>query len=147
VSEDGSTPRILVSNRQGIAVDEPGLVALARDVLAGERFERSELSVSLVEPEEITRLHVEYMHEEGPTDVLSFPLDEDDRDEDDVRLLGDVVIAPVVAAANHPDDSASEMRLLLVHGILHLLGHDHAEENERRAMWAIQERYTGVSVP
>ena len=147
MSEDGSTPRILVSNRQGIAVDEPGLVALARDVLAGERFERSELSVSLVEPEEIARLHVEYMHEEGPTDVLSFPLDEDDRDEDDVRLLGDVVIAPAVAAANHPDDSASEMRLLLVHGILHLLGHDHAEENERRAMWAIQERYTGVAVP
>jgi len=147
VSEDGSTPRILVSNRQGIAIDEPRLVALARHVLAGEGLERSELSVSLVEPEEIARLHVEYMHEEGPTDVLSFPLDEDDRDEDDVRLLGDVVIAPVVAAANHPDDSASEMRLLLVHGILHLLGHDHAEENERRAMWAIQERYTGVAVP
>jgi probable rRNA maturation factor len=52
-----------------------------------------------------------------------------------------------VAAANRPEDPASELRLLLVHGILHLLGHDHEEEADRVEMWAKQERYTGVRVP
>jgi probable rRNA maturation factor len=147
VSEGNSTPRILVSDRQPTPVDRPALVELAREVLIGEGLQASELSVSLVEPQEMARLHVEYMHEAGPTDVLSFPLDEDDRDEDGVRLLGDVVIAPVVATANNPRDPAAELRLLLVHGILHLLGHDHEDDDDRRAMWAIQERYTGVGVP
>lgn len=147
MSEDGSTPRVLISNRQSLSVDEPGLVDLARACLFGEGLGRSELSVSFVDADEITGLHEAYMHEDGPTDVLSFPLDEDDRDEDGVRLLGDVVIAPEVAVRNNPDDPASEMRLLLVHGILHLIGHDHEDEDERAAMWAIQERYTGMKVP
>lgn len=147
MSDGGSTPRVLVSNRQSIVVDEPGLVALAKEVLVGEGLASAELSVSFVEPDEIAELHLEYMDEDGPTDVLSFPLDEDDHDEGGVRLLGDVVIAPAIAASNNPDDTPAEMRLLLAHGILHLLGHDHEEEDERRAMWAIQERYTGVTVP
>jgi probable rRNA maturation factor len=105
------------------------------------------VSLSFVEPEEMAELHATYMNEVGPTDVLSFPLDEDDRDEDGVRLLGDVVIAPAIAARNNPDDPAAELRLLVVHGILHLLGHDHEDVGERAAMWAIQERYTGVRVP
>jgi probable rRNA maturation factor len=147
VSEGGDTPRILVSNRQDLAVDEASLVELARACLSGERLRRSELSVSLVTADEIADLHVRYMDEDGPTDVLSFPLDEDDRDEEGVRVLGDVVIAPEIAARNNPDDPAAEMRLLLVHGILHLLGHDHEDEHERRAMWTLQERYTGVPIP
>jgi probable rRNA maturation factor len=147
VSEDGSTPRILVSNRQPLSVDERGLIELARACLIGEGLGRSELSVSFVGVDEIAELHLTYLHEDGPTDVLSFALDEQDRDEDGVRLLGDVVIAPEIAVRNHPDDPAAEMRLLLVHGILHLLGHDHEDESGRAEMWAIQERYTGVRVP
>jgi probable rRNA maturation factor len=130
-----------------LAVDEPGLVALAGAVLAGEGLRRSELSVSFVTADEIAELHARYMDEDGPTDVLSFPLDESDVDEEGARLLGDVVIAPEVAARNNPNDPASEMRLLVAHGILHLLGHDHEDEDERAAMWEIQERYTGVRVP
>jgi probable rRNA maturation factor len=147
VSEDGSTPRILVSNRQSLAVDEPGLVRLARECLAGEGIERSELSVSFVTASEIAELHRTYMDEDGPTDVLSFPLDEGDLDEEGVRLLGDVVVAPEVAARNNPGDPSAEMRLLLVHGILHLLGHDHEDEGDRVRMWEIQERYAGVRIP
>jgi probable rRNA maturation factor len=146
VSEDGSTPRILISNRQPLAVNEPELIDLAKACLVGEGRGPSELSVSFVSAEEIAGLHLEYMREEGATDVLSFPLGEDDRDEDGVRILGDVVIAPEIAARNNPGDPAAEMRLLLVHGILHLLGHDHEDEDERARMWAIQERYTGVAV-
>jgi probable rRNA maturation factor len=57
------------------------------------------------------------------------------------------VIAPSVAARNNPADPAAELRLLIVHGVLHLLGHDHVQEGERSAMWARQERYSGVRVP
>lgn len=147
MSDGGSTPRVLVSDRQPVAVDRRALIDLARECLIGQGLERSELSVSLVTDEEMADLHARYMNEPGPTDVLSFPLDQDDRDEDGVRLLGDVVIAPEVAARNNADDPGSEIRLLLVHGILHLLGHDHQDEDERRRMWAIQERYTGMRVP
>jgi probable rRNA maturation factor len=126
-------------------VDTASLVELASACLLGEGLADSELSVSFVTDEEMTELHLGYMGEEGPTDVLSFPLDE--VDEDGVRILGDVVIAPGVAARNDPTDPASELRLLLVHGILHLLGHDHEEEAARAQMWAIQERYSGVRLP
>jgi probable rRNA maturation factor len=61
-------------------------------------------------------------------------------------MLGDVVIAPAVAARNNPEAPGSELRLLLVHGILHLLGHDHTERADRESMWARQERYSGVRV-
>ena len=144
--DDGSHPTVLISNRQPIAVDEEGLTSLALRTLAGEGLpETVELSVSFVDETEMTDLHVRFMDEDGPTDVLSFPLDEvDDRG---VRLLGDVIIAPSVAATNNPDDPAGEVRLLLVHGILHVLGYDHEEDAERAEMWTRQERYSGVRVP
>jgi len=144
MNDDDQPPRILVSDRQSEPVDRDGLVELARATLEAEGEPRSELSVSFVTPEEMADLHRTYLGEEGPTDVLSFPLD--DLGEDGVRVLGDVVIAPAVAAANRPDEPTSELRLLLVHGILHLLGHDHEDEDDRAAMWAKQERYTGVRV-
>ena len=78
--------------------------------------------------------------------MLSFPLDEE-AGEDGLRQVGDVVIAPAVAARNNPDDPAAELRLLLVHGILHLLGHDHMSDGEKADMWARQERYSGIHVP
>jgi probable rRNA maturation factor len=143
-------PRILVDDRQDRPVDLDGLVDLAGAVLRGEGLPAAELSVSFVTPAEMEELHVRYLGEPGPTDVLSFPLDER---VDGVPLLGDVVICPDVAAANVEGTSGrahtvdAELRLLLVHGILHLLGHDHEEDAGRAAMWAKQERYSGVRVP
>lgn len=145
MDDAGDHPAILISNRQAVPLDEPGLTALARGTLTGEGMERSELSVSFVDEEEMADLHLRYMDEPGPTDVLSFPLD--DLDADGVRVLGDVVIAPAVAARNNPEHTEDEMRLLLVHGILHLLGYDHEDDDERARMWARQERYSGVKVP
>jgi len=146
MDDDGNHPAILVSDRQDERVDVDGLVRLARQTLAGEGLpDEVELSLSFVDDDEMADLHVRYLGEPGPTDVLSFPLDEvDDRG---VRLLGDVVIAPAVAARNHPSDPAAELRLLLVHGILHVLGYDHQGDAERAEMWARQERYSGVRVP
>lgn len=145
MGEGRHSPRVLVDDRQDAAVDVDGLVELATKMLVGEDVADSELSVSLVSEGEMTDLHERFMGEEGPTDVLSFPLEPDDLDEEGFRLLGDVVIAPSVAERNNPADPASELRLLLVHGILHLLGHDHMEDAERAEMWAVQERYTGVT--
>jgi probable rRNA maturation factor len=144
---DQPSPRILVDDRQDSTLDVDGLVALARTVLSGEGVPNAELSVSFVTGEEMAGLHERYVGEPGPTDVLSFPLEDGDEDEDGVRILGDVVIAPAIAAENNPDHPSSELRLLLVHGILHLLGHDHHEDDSKAEMWARQERYTGVRVP
>ena len=136
MSDDPPSPRILLSNRQEYAVDEERLQELARATLLAEGAVDKELSISLVTTEEMAGLHEQYMGEPGPTDVLSFPLDED-------GLLGDVVVCPTIAAEQNPD-VASEIRLLLVHGILHLLGYDHERDEDRTRMWARQERYTGV---
>jgi probable rRNA maturation factor len=143
--DDSSHPAVLLSNRQAIPIQDEALSELARQTLIAEGRNRVELSVSFVDETEMTDLHVRYMDEAGPTDVLSFPLD--DVDERGVRLLGDVVIAPSVAARNNPGDPAAEVRLLMVHGILHVLGYDHEEDEDRAEMWARQERYSGVAVP
>ena len=145
MADDDQPPLIALDDRQSDAVDLEGLMTLARATLLGEGIADAELSISLVTEEEIAELHRRYLREEGPTDVLSFPLD-DEAGEDGVRMLGDVVIAPAVAARNNEEDPGSELRLLLVHGILHLLGHDHTERADRESMWARQERYSGVRV-
>jgi probable rRNA maturation factor len=139
--DPGGKPTVLISDRQDLPVDARELTELAIATLAGEGVQRGELSVSLVGEAEMASLHQRYMDEPGPTDVLSFPM------EGDEHLLGDVVIAPAVAARNNRADPRAEVRLLLVHGILHLLGHDHEADDERAEMWARQERYSGVRAP
>lgn len=132
-------PIVLVSNRQEDAVvDETVLAGLAERTLAGEDAGPVELSLSFVGLLEMSALHEQYLGEPGPTDVLSFPLGED-------GLLGDVVVCPAFAAGNAAD-LESELRLLVVHGVLHLLGYDHEEEDERLVMWQKQESYSGVRV-
>jgi probable rRNA maturation factor len=141
-ADDPAKPDVAFSIRQDLLpVDEEALRALAERTLTEEGVADSELSVSFVDEEEMADLHVRYMDEEGPTDVLSFPLD--DADERGRRILGDVVICPSYASRNNPDLEA-EIRLLLVHGILHLLGYDHEEDADRAEMWERQERYSGV---
>ena len=130
---DHSDIEILIDNRQDDPVDEEALTELALRTLQGEGVKTGELSVSFVTPNEIAELHERFMGEEGPTDVLSFP-------QEDTYLLGGVVICPEVAAESDPDVE-SEVQLLLVHGILHLLGYDHEEDAERAQMWARQEHY------
>jgi len=136
-------PDVAVSNRQDLPVEEDELARLARSTLLGEGVSEAELSVSLVTEREMAELHERYVGEAGPTDVLSFPLDEPGAGD---RVLGDVVICPEYAATNNPD-LAAELLLLLVHGILHLLGYEHEEERDRAEMWGRQERYSGVPSP
>ena len=142
--DESRRPEVLVSNRQEARVDETGLASLASLTLIAEGRGDSELSLSFVTDDEMAGLHERFMGEPGATDVLSFPLDEPGGDG---HVIGDVVVAPAVAAANNPADPAAEMRLLVVHGVLHLLGYDHEEDEGRARMWQRQERYAGVRVP
>jgi len=137
---------IEVNNESGVEVDEAEVAALARYVLDEMHLHpQTDLSVLLVDTDVMTDLHVRWMDEPGPTDVLSFPMDElrPGRDDDPAPagLLGDVVLCPQVAAqqarvAGH--STAEELLLLTVHGILHLLGYDHAEPDEEKEMFALQ---------
>jgi probable rRNA maturation factor len=136
MSQDPEHPLVAVSDRQDLEIDQAVLVDLAHRTLNEEGVGGVELSVSLVNRDEMSALQERYTGEREATDVLSFTMDEE-------GLLGDVIICPEVARSQN-QDLAAEMRLLLVHGILHLLGYDHDREDERRAMWERQERYSGV---
>ena len=135
-----------VVNESGHDVDEVEVAALARHVLdAMHVHPAAELSVLLVDPEAMARLHVQWMQQEGPTDVLSFPMDElrpgREGDPSPAGLLGDVVLCPDVAAAQAAaagHATAEELLLLTTHGILHLLGYDHAEPQEEQEMFGLQ---------
>ena len=144
MSDEGDSPLVGLSNRQARAVDEGRLIDLARRTLRAEGASEAELSLSLVAEEEMAELHQTYLGEPGPTDVLSFPQDEE-ATPGQRRLLGDVVICPDVAA-RQSDDLGRELGLLVVHGILHLLGYDHEDAADRRRMWERQEAYSGVAL-
>ncbi len=135
-----------VDNRSAVHVDVAPLTAQAM-FLCGELglHPRVELAISLVGVDEMTQLHVRWMDLPGPTDVLSFPMDELRVPAAGVPpepgMLGDVVICPAVAAEQAAEAGhgvTDELELLLTHGILHLLGHDHAEPEEQAAMFALQ---------
>ena len=122
------------------------LTRLGRFVLDRMRIHpRAELCIKLVDEETISNLNQRYLEKTGPTDVLAFPMDElhpgrnDARDAD--ALVGDVALCPQVAAAQaagHGHSSEDEIDLLTVHGILHLLGYDHAEPAEHEQMFTLQ---------
>ena len=104
----------------------------------------SELSISIVDEEEMSSLHMQWMDEPGPTDVLSFPMDEMKPYSATTGpgILGDIVICPEFAAKQARTAGHSlqeELELLTVHGVLHLLGFDHRENNERKIMFAKQD--------
>ncbi len=142
-----------VANESGHEVDEQALVAVARHVL--DRMGVSplaELSLLLVDVEHMTDLHVRWMDEPGPTDVMAFPMDELDlRGSRGAMpgpvasagplLLGDVVLCPEIAekqAKEAGHATADELALLTTHGVLHLLGFDHAEPEEHAEMFGLQ---------
>lgn len=139
---------IEVNNETGFAVDEAEFAALARYVLDEMHVHpQTDLSIMLVDTDVMTELHVKWMDEPGPTDVLSFPMDElrpgREGDVTPAGLLGDVVLCPEVAAqqavaAGH--STVEELLLLTTHGILHLLGFDHAEPEEEKEMFSLQRR-------
>jgi probable rRNA maturation factor len=145
-----------INNESGMAADEDALRELAQYVIGQmETHPLADLSMLLVDEAHMTNLHEKWMEEPGPTDVLSFPMDElrphsmagpnrsrgRDGDEPEPVLLGDVVLCPQVAAVQarqHGQSTQAELELLTVHGVLHLLGYDHADPEEETEMFGLQ---------
>ena len=100
-----------------------------------------ELNMVFVDDEEMTKLHIKWMNEEGTTDVLSFPMDLPDSKEQAVTL-GDIVISPRVAAEQAKSGGHSvehEIFILATHGLLHIVGYDHVELADELIMFELQE--------
>lgn len=137
---------IEINNESDQKVDEARVLALASFALDQLKIHPdAELAIQFVNEDAMTTLHVQWMDEPGPTDVLSFPMDElrpgNDTEISGPGLLGDIVVCPQVAAtqavaAGH--ETINEILLLTTHGILHLLGFDHAEPEEEKEMFGLQ---------
>ena len=133
---------IEITNKSGELVPTESVRDLLQNALIELKLNPDcELNLVFVDIEEMTELHIKWMDEGGPTDVLSFPMDLPEPGNEAVTL-GDIVIAPVVAAeqaaiAGHSIDH--EIFILAAHGLLHILGYDHATPAEEKAMFTLQE--------
>ena len=139
---------IEISNESGMDVAEDELLSVARFAIARmDVHPAAELSMVLVDLDTMADLHMRWMDLPGPTDVMSFPMDElepggrPDGPLPGPSMLGDIVLCPAFAAAQAKKAGhslAHELALLTVHGVLHLLGFDHAEPEEEKEMFALQ---------
>jgi len=139
---------IEVSNESGIDVSEEELISVARFVIRKMDVNpAAELSMVLLDSAAMADLHMRWMDLPGPTDVMSFPMDElepggrPDAPEPGPAMLGDILLCPEFAgkqAAGQGHSLGQELALLTVHGVLHLLGYDHAEPDEEKEMFALQ---------
>ncbi|WP_433209901.1 rRNA maturation RNase YbeY [Dactylosporangium sp. CS-047395] len=141
---------IEIANESGVDVNSDTILAVARHALDEMGVNPlAELSILCVDVEYMTELNHRWMDGDGPTDVLAFPMDEGSVDHGpgegsgEPALLGDIVLCPEVAAkqaATAGHATIDELALLTVHGILHLLGYDHAEPEEEAEMFGLQAR-------
>ncbi|MCM3696564.1 rRNA maturation RNase YbeY [Microbacterium sp. CnD16-F] len=143
---------IEITNESGVEVDETVLLRLTEHNFAELHVSPdADVAILLVDEGAMEALHVQWMDEPGPTDVLSFPMDELRPGTEEAPtppgLLGDIVLCPQVAetqaqAAKH--STMDELILLTTHGLLHLLGFDHAEPEEEREMFGLQKELIGA---
>lgn len=137
---------IEITNESGVDVDEQKLLRLTEHNLGQLHVSvEAEVAIILVDEGAMEALHVQWMDEPGPTDVLSFPMDELRPGTDEMPtppgLLGDIVLCPQVAetqAREARHTLTDELVMLTTHGLLHLLGFDHAEPEEEREMFGLQ---------
>lgn len=147
MSNDAAPEVVALNDQNDEEVDLAMWRVLAQRVLVDEGIAaNAELNLTFVDRVEMTELNETHMGKTGPTDVLSFPLE--DPDGPDVvpvpgqpRLLGDVVICPAVVFAQAPSSPIDEMALMVVHGVLHILGMDHQDPDEATEMQAVERRH------
>jgi probable rRNA maturation factor len=142
------TPRhVTISNESGLSCDTDSLARLVEQLLTRLRLHPDcELGITLVDEDRMSTLHEDWMQEPGPTDVLSFPIDEvrsaPEGAELEPGILGDIVLCPAFARAQAEVAGRSldaELQFLTTHGMLHLIGHDHATQAEYDDMFALQD--------
>ena len=133
---------IELSNESKSTCDEAAIISVAAFAMAKMGIHPdSDLSITLVDEARIEELHVEWMDLPGPTDVLSFPMDEmkPNSAADGPGIIGDIVLCPEFARKQAKDGLDAELALLTVHGVLHCLGYDHAEKDEELEMFGLQD--------
>lgn len=138
---------VAFSDEQAMGVEGRRIISTARRTAESEGA-RGEISLTLVTPERMSQLNAEHMGKEGPTDVLSFPIDGlappgTPAGDGPPWLIGEVVLCPEVAAAQAPGTVEEELDLLVAHGVLHLLGFDHDTEAGAEQMRARELNLTG----
>ena len=133
---------IEITNKSGELVPADQVRTLLEHSLAQLKLNADcDVNLVFVDENEMTELHIKWMDEPGPTDVLSFPMDMPENPGDAVTL-GDIVIAPTVAAtqaATAGHAAEHEIFILAAHGLLHILGYDHANKEDEKVMFALQE--------
>jgi probable rRNA maturation factor len=133
---------VFISPKFTVSVQPDVIERAAQTVLDMEaNVPNSELTILIDDDEEIQKLNYQFLGIDAPTDVLSFPSDETDP-ETQLQYLGDIIISypRALAQAEASGESVGdEIQLLVVHGVLHLLGFDHAEPQEKAEMWAAQQ--------
>lgn len=138
---------IELTNLTNVECREDDLVSIAQHAMqAMGLHEECELSISLVDEDEMSALHVRWMDEPGATDVLSFPMDEvkPNSSSQGAGMLGDIILCPDFAARQAEKlghGLQQELELLTVHGVLHLLGFDHRQPEEKEIMFGLQEKF------
>ena len=134
---------IEITNESAMECDLDSIVSVAEFAIAAMRLHpECDLEITLVDEDRMSELHVQWMDLPGPTDVLSFPMDEltPDSASDGPGIIGDIVLCPQFAQAQAKTTLADELHLLTVHGVLHCIGFDHAEPEEEKAMFELQDR-------
>lgn len=143
---------VFLANEQDLPVDHDRLSSLATHTLVAEKVDdASELSILFVSAEHMRKLNSHFAGDDYPTDVLAFPMmDDDDLDDEEGPLLGDVVVCPAVAQRNADRIGHSlevELGVLVVHGTLHLLGYDHQGIKDKEAMDSRQSEILASFIP
>jgi len=134
--------KIELVNNSTSECNETAIISIANFALMESGIHPdSELSIQVVTEEVMSDLHMKWMNLPGPTDVLSFAMDEmkPNSAANGPGIVGDLVLCPSYAQNNGKQSLDKELELLTVHGVLHLLGYDHEEENEEVAMFALQD--------
>ena len=131
---------IELSNESGVIVNEADIESVAEFAMQYLGLhEDCDLAISIVDESRMSELHEEWMHLKGPTDVLSFPMDELEPHSPLPGIVGDIVLCPQFAQAQAINGLEAELNLLTTHGVLHCLGYDHAEPAEEKAMFELQD--------
>ncbi len=134
--------KIDLVNNSSVQCNESAIASVSEFALKKMGIhQESELGIRFVNEDEMSQLHVKWMDLEGPTDVLSFPMDElkPNSAANGPGVIGDIVLCPTYAEKNGKQSLEKELELLTVHGVLHLLGFDHEDVDDEKKMFALQE--------
>lgn len=133
----------IINKQKDLKISVPFIRKIVKEVISYEGQECQEVTVNFVTTKAICRLHADFFDDPTPTDCISFPMDEEG-DATGHRVLGEIFVCPKTAldyAASHSTDSTEELILYVIHGLLHLMGYDDIDKEDRKKMRAAERRH------